>query len=91
MKIVIEINDPKLAKKILTIISLFREEGVQIKELNEPIFQKENDGHFKETALGSKGTEFLSFLYKIYDGKENVSNLSDEEALEDALRDKYGL
>jgi UV DNA damage repair endonuclease len=38
-----------------------------------------------------KSTEFLDFLKKVYSGKENISKITDEEALEDALRDKYGL
>ncbi|WP_457642107.1 hypothetical protein [Persephonella sp.] len=36
-------------------------------------------------------TEFLDFLKKVYSGKENVSKIPDEEALEDALREKYEL
>ena len=36
-------------------------------------------------------TEFLDFLKRVYSGKENISKISDEEALEDALREKYGL
>jgi len=38
-----------------------------------------------------KSTEFLDFLRRIYSGKENISKITDEEALEDALKDKYGL
>ncbi len=38
-----------------------------------------------------QNTEFLKFLEKVYSGKENISKITDEEALEDALRDKYGL
>jgi hypothetical protein len=38
-----------------------------------------------------KSTEFLDFLKKIYGDKENISKISDEEALENALREKYGL
>lgn len=91
MKILVEINDLKVAKKILAIISLFKEEGVQIKELDESSFQKKIDEYPKKMGLDSKSTEFLNFLYEIYDGRKNVSNLSDEEALEDVLRDKYGL
>ncbi|RUM50239.1 MAG: hypothetical protein DSY47_02195 [Hydrogenothermus sp.] len=36
-------------------------------------------------------TKFLDFLKKVYYGKENISKISDEEALENALREKYGL
>jgi hypothetical protein len=36
-------------------------------------------------------TEFVEFLYKIYDGKDNISKFSDEEMLNKALREKYGL
>ena len=38
-----------------------------------------------------QNTEFLKFLEKVYSDKENISKITDEEALEDALRDKYGL
>jgi hypothetical protein len=38
-----------------------------------------------------ESTEFLDFLKKIYGDKENISKISDEEALENALREKYGL
>ena len=36
-------------------------------------------------------TEFLEFLYEIYGGKENICKSKDEEMLEHALREKYGL
>jgi len=36
-------------------------------------------------------TEFLDFLKKIYGNKENISIILDEEALEKALKEKYGL
>jgi hypothetical protein len=35
-----------------------------------------------------ESTEFLDFLKKIYGDKENISKISDEEALENALREK---
>jgi DNA-binding transcriptional regulator LsrR (DeoR family) len=38
-----------------------------------------------------KSTEFLDFLEKVYSNGKNISKITDEEALEDALRDKYGL
>jgi len=93
MKILVEVDDTKVAKKILTIISLFQDEGVKVKELDELEQEGENlsfsEKHEKSPV--KKDTEFLEFLYGIYKGKNNISALSDEEALEDALRDKYGL
>ena len=112
MRLLIEIDNSKLDKKLLTIISLFQDEGVRIKkvlnEIEEERQRKKNSDlsagnkgygsladefkDRKETKLKSKeSTEFLKFLHKVYKGKENISKLSDEEALEDALRDKYGL
>lgn len=34
-------------------------------------------------------TEFLDFLKKVYGGKENLSKITNEGALEDALEKKY--
>ena len=93
MKILVEVDDTKVAKKILTIISLFQDEGVKVKELDELEQEGENlsfPEKYKKNPV-KKDTEFLEFLYEIYKGKNNISALSDEEALEDALRDKYGL
>lgn len=116
MKLLIEVNDNRLAKKILTILSVFQDEGVKVKEvemeklerkdsalLSDLVEDKETYTERCETLVDElrdekktrleigKNTEFLRFLYKVYKGKENISRLSDEEALEDALRDKYGL
>ena len=44
-----------------------------------------------EVEIIEEETEFLKFLENIYKGKENISKLTDEGALEDALREKYGL
>jgi len=91
MRLFIEINNNKLAKKILTIFSLFQDEGVKVEEVLSEV-EAENSKVGLDIGLKSeKTTEFLKFLYEIYGGKENISSLSDEEALEDALRDKYGL
>jgi len=38
-----------------------------------------------------KTTAFLKFLNQIYGGRENISTLPDEEALENELRNKYAL
>jgi len=38
-----------------------------------------------------ESTEFLDFLKKVYGDRENISKISDEDALENALREKYGL
>jgi len=92
VKILLEIDDSKLAEKILTILSLFREEGLNITELPNVVEnEKANNLTFSDGVKEVCATEFLNFLNKIYRGKENISELSDEEALEDALRDKYGL
>jgi len=99
MKLFIEVNSNKLAKKILTILSLFQDEGIKVREIIDEVEEKSSDltaekefRNGKETKLEVKErTEFLRFLHKVYEGRENISKLSDEEALEDALRDKYGL
>jgi len=117
MKLLIEINNNKLAKKLLTIISLFQDEGVKVKEVLNEVEEERRKEENSALSAGGKGaytegygslmdefrdreetklkakesTEFLRFLHKVYEGKENISKLSDEEALEDALRDKYGL
>ncbi|GAB6072779.1 hypothetical protein JCM14244_11560 [Venenivibrio stagnispumantis] len=44
-----------------------------------------------EEIKEEKYTEFLYFLKKVYGNKENISTKSDEEALEKALKEKYGL
>ena len=89
MKFLVEISNNKLAQKILAIISLFQDEGVKIKKVSSEL-ENNNIGLDVELKFG-KTTEFLEFLYQIYRGKENISSSSDEEALEDALKDKYGL
>jgi len=38
-----------------------------------------------------ESTEFLDFLKKVYGDRENISKISDENALENALREKYGI
>ena len=47
MEILVEIKNTKLAKKILAILSLFREEGLKIKEVRdsetEEIYSKDDD------------------------------------------------
>ena len=47
MEILVEIENIKLAKKILAILSLFREEGLKIKEVKdsetEEIYSKDDD------------------------------------------------
>jgi len=44
-----------------------------------------------EEIKEKESTEFLDFLRKIYGNKENISTILDEETLENALREKYGL
>jgi hypothetical protein len=100
MRLLVEVNDGKLAKKILTILSLFQDEGIEVKEvlsevemensvLPESLIVERDRENLK--LEDEENTEFLRFLHKLYGGKENISKLSDEEALVDALRDKYEL
>jgi len=56
-----------------------------IKELED---KEEIEVEIKEEI---KTTEFLEFLYQIYEGRENISTLPDEEALENELKNKYAL
>ena len=62
-------------------------EGFLIPLIEELKDKKEIIVEIKE----DNSTEFLDFLKKVYGNKENISKLSDEEVLEDALREKYGL
>ncbi len=56
-----------------------------------PLVKGLEDKEEIEVEIKGETTEFVEFLKKIYSGKENISKTSDEEALEDALRYKYGL
>jgi len=38
-----------------------------------------------------KYTEFVDFLYKIYHNKDNISNITDDQVIIDALKEKYEL
>lgn len=44
-----------------------------------------------ELEIKETDTDFLKFLSKIYRGRENISKIPDEKALEEGLRGKYGL
>ncbi|MGQ9474111.1 MAG: hypothetical protein ACUVQZ_07665 [Candidatus Caldatribacteriaceae bacterium] len=49
-------------------------------------------GDKRETEVGNtEKNEFLEFLEKFYCGRENISYITDEEAQEKALGEKYGL
>ena len=58
-----------------------------------PLIQGFEDKEEIEVEIKEKigKTEFLEFLYEIYKGRENISKLTDEEALENALGEKYGI
>jgi len=53
--------------------------------------RKTDKEKIEEEIKEEKSTEFLYFLKKIYGNKENISKILDEEALEKALKEKYGL
>lgn len=52
--------------------------------------KKEIEVEIKE-EFKEESTAFLRYLSEIYGGRENISKLTDEEALESALKDKYEL
>ncbi len=87
MQLVVNVKNEALANKIIKILEVFKNEGVEIKKIMMPK-EKWSDGYLE---YNEKYSDFFKFLKKVYSGQENISNLSDEEVLEDALRDKYGL
>lgn len=56
-----------------------------------PLIDKFKDMEEIEVEIIEKETDFLKFLRRFYEGRKNISKISDEEALEIALRDKYEL
>ncbi|WP_142935288.1 hypothetical protein [Balnearium lithotrophicum] len=51
--------------------------------------KQEMEVEIKDKTEKEPLTEFLQYLSEIYGGRENISNLTDEEALEYVLRSKY--
>lgn len=56
-----------------------------------PLIDRFKDKDEIEVEIYEEETDFLRFLREFYGGRENISKLSDEEALEIELRDKYEL
>lgn len=56
-----------------------------------PLIEELKDKDEIVVEIEEPSTDFLGFLKKIYKGKENVSELEDEEALRGALKEKYDL
>ncbi|MGQ9623680.1 MAG: hypothetical protein ACUVTO_09735 [Candidatus Caldatribacteriaceae bacterium] len=55
-----------------------------------PLVEELKDREEVEVEIVQKN-EFLEFLKKVYNGRENISRTTDEKALEKALEEKYGL